>query len=61
VLVGSGAARKDQVNRMVMRQLHLISTPEPNDVSDALALALALANIERTEARLGPLGVSLGH
>jgi Holliday junction resolvasome RuvABC endonuclease subunit len=39
----------------------LISTPEPNDVSDALALALALANIERTEARLGPLGVSLGH
>jgi crossover junction endodeoxyribonuclease RuvC len=61
VLVGSGAARKDQVNRMVMRQLRLVTTPEPNDVSDALALALAFANIERTEARLGPLGVSLGH
>jgi crossover junction endodeoxyribonuclease RuvC len=55
VLVGSGAARKDQVKRMVMHQLHLVTTPEPSDVSDALALALALANIERTEARLGPL------
>ncbi len=59
VLVGSGAARKDQVKRMVMLQLRLVATPEPNDVSDALALALALANIERTEARLGPLSAAL--
>lgn len=59
VLVGSGAARKDQVKRMVMVQLRLVTTPQPNDVSDALALALALANIERTEMRLGPLGVAL--
>jgi crossover junction endodeoxyribonuclease RuvC len=59
VLVGSGAARKDQVKRMVMHQLRLVTTPEPNDVSDALALALALANIERTEARLGPLGAAI--
>jgi crossover junction endodeoxyribonuclease RuvC len=53
VLVGSGAARKDQVKQMVMRHLHLVTTPEPSDVSDALALALALADIERREARLG--------
>ena len=44
-----------------MRQLRLVATPEPNDVSDALALALALANIERTEARLGPLRAALTH
>ena len=59
VLTGSGAARKDQVQRMVMRQLALVTTPEPNDVSDALALALALANIERTEARFAALGIAV--
>ena len=40
-LVGSGAARKDQVNKMVTQLLGLRRSPEPNDVSDALALALA--------------------
>jgi len=48
-LTGSGAARKEQVKRIVMLQLDLVTTPEPDDVSDALALALALANIERAE------------
>jgi len=48
-LTGSGAARKEQVKRIVMLQLALRTTPRPDDVSDALALALALANIERTE------------
>lgn len=43
-LVGSGAARKEQVNRMVSQLLGLRNRPEPNDVSDALALALAFAN-----------------
>jgi crossover junction endodeoxyribonuclease RuvC len=57
-LTGSGAARKDQVKRMVMLQLSLVTVPEPNDVSDALALALALANIERTEARFSRLGIA---
>jgi len=57
-LVGSGGATKDQVKRMVMQQLHLVTTPEPDDVSDALALALALANIARTEARFGELGAT---
>ncbi len=51
-LTGSGAARKEQVKRMVMLHLALASAPQPDDVSDALALALALANIERVEARL---------
>lgn len=51
-LTGSGAARKEQVKRIVMLQLGLLAPPEPDDVSDALALALALANIERTEAVL---------
>jgi crossover junction endodeoxyribonuclease RuvC len=51
-LTGSGAARKEQVKRIVMLQLDLVTRPEPDDVSDALALALALANIERTERTL---------
>lgn len=40
-LIGSGAARKDQVNSMVTQLLGLRKRVEPNDVSDALALALA--------------------
>ncbi len=51
-LTGSGAAKKDQVNRMVVTLLRLTTIPEPNDVSDALALALALANIEQVEGGL---------
>ena len=57
-LVGFGAARKDQVKLMVVQQLHLTTRPQPDDVSDALALALALANIERTERRFAALGVA---
>jgi len=44
-LVGSGSARKDQVNAMVTRLLGLRQAPKPNDVSDALALALAFLNV----------------
>lgn len=43
-LIGSGSARKDQVNQMVTQLLGLRRRPEPNDVSDALALALAFCN-----------------
>jgi crossover junction endodeoxyribonuclease RuvC len=43
-LIGSGAARKEQVNRMVTQLLGLRRRPQPNDVSDALALALAFGN-----------------
>lgn len=45
-LIGSGAARKDQVNQMVTHLLGLKRRPEPNDVSDALALAIAFANMQ---------------
>lgn len=45
-LVGSGSARKEQVNAMVTRLLGLRVAPKPNDVSDALALALAFLNMQ---------------
>lgn len=44
VLSGSGSARKDQINAMVTQVLGLRVRPKPNDVSDALALALAYAH-----------------
>jgi crossover junction endodeoxyribonuclease RuvC len=44
-LTGSGGARKEQVNSMVVRLLGLRVAPKPNDVSDALALALAFLNV----------------
>jgi len=51
-LVGSGAARKEQVNRMVVELLGLRTAPEPHDVSDALALAIAFINVREHDARL---------
>jgi crossover junction endodeoxyribonuclease RuvC len=56
-LVGFGAARKEQVKRMVAMQLHLDGKAQPDDVSDALALALALVSIERTDRRFAGFGV----
>jgi crossover junction endodeoxyribonuclease RuvC len=44
-LLGSGSARKEQVNAMVTRLLGLKHAPKPHDVSDALALALAFLNV----------------
>ncbi|HKU82305.1 MAG TPA: crossover junction endodeoxyribonuclease RuvC [Candidatus Tumulicola sp.] len=44
-LVGSGSARKGQVNAMVTQLLGLRAAPKPDDVSDALALALAFLNM----------------
>jgi len=57
-LTGSGAARKDQVRRMVMLRLRLTTVPEPEDVSDALALALAFADLETARVRLERLGIA---
>ncbi|MEO6912743.1 MAG: crossover junction endodeoxyribonuclease RuvC [Candidatus Baltobacteraceae bacterium] len=51
-LTGSGGARKEQVNQMVVELLRLRTSPQPNDVSDALALALAFLNIRDHEERL---------
>lgn len=46
-LVGSGAARKEQVAAMVRQLLGLRAAPRPHDVSDALALALAYSAMDR--------------
>ncbi len=42
-LTGNGAARKEQVKSMVCVHLGLTAAPQPDDVSDALALALVFA------------------
>ncbi len=42
-LTGNGAARKDQVKAMVCVQLGLSIAPKPDDISDAIALALVFA------------------
>ena len=44
-LTGSGAATKLQVKQMVVSLLSLKVMPEPDDVSDALAVAIAQANL----------------
>lgn len=58
-LVGSGAATKAQVKAMVVRMLGLATPPQPDDVSDALALAIAFANVESQRSRFAELGVVL--
>lgn len=51
-LVGSGAGRKEQVNRMVAQLLGFGKPLEPDDVSDALALAIAYCNVREHDRRL---------
>ncbi len=46
-VVGNGAASKEQVQAMVVRLFHLARTPTPNDVADAIAVAV-------TALRRGP-------
>lgn len=48
-LAGTARASKEQVQAMVQQVLGLPEPPRPNDVSDALALALCHANIEQRE------------
>jgi crossover junction endodeoxyribonuclease RuvC len=40
ILTGSGRAPKTQVQEAIRRELGLSEVPEPNDVADALAIAL---------------------
>lgn len=42
-ICGSGNADKLQVQKMVMRQLHLAQVPKPDDAADALAIAMTHA------------------
>jgi crossover junction endodeoxyribonuclease RuvC len=58
-LAGSGSARKAQVKGMVVQLLGLAEPPQPDDVSDALALAIAFANVEAQRDRFAELGVSM--
>jgi crossover junction endodeoxyribonuclease RuvC len=43
-VTGSGAATKDLVARMVCARLRLKEVPKPEDVTDAIAVAIALAH-----------------
>lgn len=42
-LTGNGRAPKTQIQRAIMRELHLSTLPEPPDLADALAVALCAA------------------
>jgi crossover junction endodeoxyribonuclease RuvC len=48
---GYGGASKDQVQRMVQAVLGLAEIPEPDDAADALAIAICVANRERSAGR----------
>ena len=39
-LTGYGTASKEQIQRAITQQLHLTSSPQPDDAADALAAAL---------------------
>jgi crossover junction endodeoxyribonuclease RuvC len=45
VITGSGSASKEQVQHMVMARLDLRRVPRPNDVADALAVAICHGNL----------------
>jgi crossover junction endodeoxyribonuclease RuvC len=49
---GHGSANKDQVQRMVQAVLGLAEIPEPDDAADALAIAICVANRERSVSRI---------
>jgi len=52
---GHGSASKEQVARMVQAILGLPEVPTPDDASDALAIAICVANRERSVSRI-PVG-----
>jgi crossover junction endodeoxyribonuclease RuvC len=54
---GHGGAAKEQVQRMVQAVLGMAELPEPDDAADALAIAICVANRERSVSRIpvGPL------
>ncbi len=56
-LAGSGAAPKAQVSGMVVQLLGLARAPQPPDVSDALAIAIAYANIDAQLDRFARAGI----
>jgi crossover junction endodeoxyribonuclease RuvC len=59
-VTGYGAADKEQVGRMVAVILQLPEVPHPDDTSDALAVAICIANSERTVERRAAAGAAPG-
>ena len=60
-VTGYGAADKQQVGRMVTVILQLPEVPHPDDTADALAVAICIANSERTvERRTAAAGAAAG-
>ena len=49
---GHGSAAKEQVQRMVQAILGMAEIPEPDDAADALAIAICVANRERSVSRI---------
>ena len=49
---GHGGAAKEQVQRMVQAILGLAEMPTPDDAADALAIAICVANRERSVSRI---------
>jgi crossover junction endodeoxyribonuclease RuvC len=49
-LTGSGRASKEQVGRMVCHLLSLASRPQPDDITDALALAICHSRGQRSRS-----------
>jgi crossover junction endodeoxyribonuclease RuvC len=49
LLTGNGHASKRQIQQAVAATLHLLRLPEPPDVADAIAIALAGARLRRAE------------
>jgi hypothetical protein len=49
---GHGSASKEQVGRMVQAILGLPEIPTPDDAADALAIAICVANRERSVSRI---------
>jgi crossover junction endodeoxyribonuclease RuvC len=49
---GHGSAAKEQVQRMVQAILGLAELPQPDDAADALAIAICVANRERSVSRI---------
>jgi len=49
---GHGSASKEQVGRMVQAILGLAEIPTPDDAADALAIAICVANRERSVSRI---------
>ena len=53
-VTGGGHASKYQMQRMIQNLFDMKSAPNPPDISDALALAVAHAHISRMDGITGP-------